>query len=561
MYHFNKRLLEHILANLNDTLAIQLYNGQSKDQPWDYHIFLVDSFEAFDEIRWNFPQTFYERNFRFLIVLTKFTPEYLPVLERIFSSCRRFHVINANIVLQHPSLGVYVFKYELFTAEKCHLVQPYLFFRFKDNLKEIPKIFPRKLFNFYGCPLRITARSNPPFVTFSGNKSNPVCKDNTWTSLSGMDGELIKLLARNLNFTINLLPFPRGDTFFVNYTGFGCFAELLHGRADIGIGGFSASNPKRLVLTVSDVYQISPVVFIIRGGRELDPISRLVSPFELDVWIYLTVFLIFGTIMIAFLRYTSLSVQTFVFGEEISCPMTNFFAVFLGYPMNRLPLRNFARFVLLVWLLSSLVLRNAYQGSLFDSFRMDRFSHIPKGYNELMAWDYKILVSKYIEDSETFPKSGTITVFGGHGARLRYLERKHGRYATIALRDNFMSYMENNYRNGSKLIMVEETVYLHSAAMFLPKHSMYAASINRYLRLFNDAGITRYLAKNNAKDKKIFKRHKNGYDVPLEAITCYRLLGVFEISGALLLLATVIFVLELLSVKWKKLEGFINIIS
>lgn len=40
--------------------------------------------------------------------------------------------------------------------------------------------------------------------------------------------------------------------------------------------------------------------------------------------------------------------------------------------LNHLPMRSFARTMLLIWLLSTLILRNAYQGKLFDYLRGDQ---------------------------------------------------------------------------------------------------------------------------------------------------------------------------------------------
>lgn len=45
---YHTTLLYHFLNNLNDTLAIQLLFAQPEYRPWDYNLFVVDSWAAFE---------------------------------------------------------------------------------------------------------------------------------------------------------------------------------------------------------------------------------------------------------------------------------------------------------------------------------------------------------------------------------------------------------------------------------------------------------------------------------------------------------------------------------
>lgn len=46
--NYYTNLLNLILNNLNDTLSIQLYFGDSQERPWDYNLFVVDSWTTFE---------------------------------------------------------------------------------------------------------------------------------------------------------------------------------------------------------------------------------------------------------------------------------------------------------------------------------------------------------------------------------------------------------------------------------------------------------------------------------------------------------------------------------
>lgn len=150
---------------------------------------------------------FYDRQFYFLIILTKLPKQYsYMVMSRIFSLCYELDVINANIIADYPSLGVCMFTYFLDNWYKCRTLRPRLYFRFSQGFENLKTVFPPKFTNFYGCPMKVAARIMPPMLAFRGNTSNPKSVGR-WENLSGFEGMLLKSIAASLNFTIQLLPF------------------------------------------------------------------------------------------------------------------------------------------------------------------------------------------------------------------------------------------------------------------------------------------------------------------------------------------------------------------
>lgn len=63
--------------------------------------------------------------------------------------------------------------------------------------------------------------------------------------------------------------------------------------------------------------------------------------------------------------------RDFIVGKSNNTPFFNMIYIYLGgaITLDRVPVRNFARTIFLIWLLFSLVIRNAYQGKLFDNLR------------------------------------------------------------------------------------------------------------------------------------------------------------------------------------------------
>ena len=45
---YHTALMQNFIQNLNDTLAIQLFFAHAESRPWDYNLFIVDSWSAFE---------------------------------------------------------------------------------------------------------------------------------------------------------------------------------------------------------------------------------------------------------------------------------------------------------------------------------------------------------------------------------------------------------------------------------------------------------------------------------------------------------------------------------
>jgi hypothetical protein len=61
--------------------------------------------------------------------------------------------------------------------------------------------FPKKLDNFYGCPLSVVTFKNPPFMFFEVDKNGAVTVD-------GIDGIVLRVLAQQLNFNVTMYAHP-----------------------------------------------------------------------------------------------------------------------------------------------------------------------------------------------------------------------------------------------------------------------------------------------------------------------------------------------------------------
>lgn len=95
-------------------------------------------------------------------------------------------------------------------------------------------------------------------------------------------------------------------------------------------------------------------------------IQRLLLPFQLTVWIIFICTLAFAFSVIYIILICCGDRQSFVFGRANHAPFLNTINISLGGSVMRPPTRNFARTLLAFWLFGTLILRNSYQGALFE---------------------------------------------------------------------------------------------------------------------------------------------------------------------------------------------------
>ncbi|XP_055842650.1 uncharacterized protein LOC129909601 [Episyrphus balteatus] len=554
----NAQFLDFLLQNLNESISVQFHLRGFSHQPLEYYVFIVDTVEAFRYIFRYFVDTPNERHYRFLIFLTKRTEMYAQNVYEFIFLCNFFDVIDVGVIIDSLDIGVSLFCYYPFTYyAPCRSNIANLIHSFTILPGTLKEIFPPKLGNFHGCPLKVSARIYHPYFSFVGNKSNPEPVGN-WDNISGIEGNLLKFLAMIMNFRIDLQPFPKERCYIHSNQSDGCLKQLKDRKVDIAVGGFVDSNDGRLNFSPTGPYHTSPLRFIVRGKQNLSSLGRLAMPFTKQVWIIVAVFFVFVIILTSALKLMQPKIHQFIFGEENYNPATNFLAVFLGYSVARTPRRNFARYTFSLLLSLTLVLRNAYQGSLYDAFCMNRFAKIPSGFEDLVKWNYTIVLPPEASEILNFPNKLLIkSKNDGYEPRLKILDKLQGKYATVAVQDGFINYVQRNIRSGSQLLIIKEVIYNYQFVMYLPKHSIYLSVFNKKLRELAAAGMlsrlrSKYTKINEFILANLMQQQKK------EPLQNKRLYALYSICGLLILISIVVFCLEIFSVQYTRWQRFFS---
>lgn len=117
-----------------------------------------------------------------------------------------------------------------------------------------------------------------------------------------------------------------------------------------------------------EFYRIYEIFFtlILTTGEPYTSFEKLLLPLDTETWILTILFFICGFIVIIIVKSRSEIVRNFVFGANVYNPMFNMMIAFFGQGQMTLPGRNFSRYILIIFILFSLIIRTGYQGLQFE---------------------------------------------------------------------------------------------------------------------------------------------------------------------------------------------------
>lgn len=148
------------------------------------------------------------------------------------------------------------------------------------------------------------------------------------------------------------------------------FPQVANKSVNLSIGALRMSTWEE-AFSNSLPYCYGAVIFAIPRGRPYTAVEMLFLPFDSSVWICITAATSAAIVAMGVLKLGPLHVRDFVVGRRNDGPFCNLVAIILGarMPTHHIANRNIARTILTVVLLATLVLRNAYQGTLFNFLR------------------------------------------------------------------------------------------------------------------------------------------------------------------------------------------------
>lgn len=328
----SEAFVQEILRNKQETIAIKLSKG-GKEFSWKNRL-NISSITIFDS-----PQNFKEmaksikwlsnskRRYKHLV--------HAPQLSRtdIINNIQDgFSIDNVNFIMNENDQSIELVSSFMFTRNKCHSNQLETINRFMKNTSRwvSRNFYPKKYQNLYGCILDVGIYAESRII------------------------QSLKTIAKSFNFEINLIPIRAGEE---------------TSNLDLIFKQMASVNRNHLISSVPHL--IDRVAFAIPPGELYTPLEKMFLMFEFEVWIAIAITLLIGLVIIQLINCFSPKIQSFVFGKKIQTPTLNMISIFLNGGQLKVPGRNFARFIFILFIAWSLIIRTCYQSILFNLFQSD----------------------------------------------------------------------------------------------------------------------------------------------------------------------------------------------
>lgn len=109
------------------------------------------------------------------------------------------------------------------------------------------------------------------------------------------------------------------------------------------------------------------IVLLIHDGVEYTAYEKFLLPFDVPTWILSGLFFGGAFLIILIVKFTrNKNIQNIVFGKRVTSPAFNVLVAFFGQSQSILPSHNFARYILMLFIIFCLIIRTGYQGVQFE---------------------------------------------------------------------------------------------------------------------------------------------------------------------------------------------------
>ncbi|XP_064539695.1 uncharacterized protein Ir7d [Drosophila montana] len=378
--------------------------------------------------------------------------------------------------------------------------------------RRLEQLYPGdKLANLHGCPLRVIVWQIQPYMQLHPDGR-----------ISGLDAEILQLLAVRLNFSLALVanepPELIGGASYMNGSMTGAFRMLRERRANLTLG-FTACLAARYKFLASTLpYGQVEYVLVLRRARPFSLYEIMLLPFDRSVWLLLFV--------LAAVR-----------------PLC-----------RRLPSQ-----LQLAWLLFLFLLRLSYESCVFVLVHNAPRRPLPDSLEQALQLDYGFIV-----DHATFRMTELLPVLKARTSILpgqpvdmfeQLLAQPPERRIAAISTPHFLAHYLSGRRDQQPLfVLASRKIMDNMACVHFPLGSYLTATVDRMLFYMRSSGINQHIAnrlttilarlRHGRATASISREHATRYKESMRFI--YAALNCLLIGESITL---VIFALELLSLR------------
>ncbi|CRK97646.1 CLUMA_CG011031, isoform A [Clunio marinus] len=324
-------------------------------------------------------------------------------------------------------------------------------------------------------------------------------------------------------------------------------------KANLTVGYFITSEGRDEHMKSSDTYYTSNLIWAIPPGEEYSSIEKLLMPFESTVWICFLIVLIVAFIVIKVLECCHQNIKNFVFGRNIKNVTLNVVNITLGGSLHKVPVRNFARTLFILFTFYCFIIQNVYRGGLFQFMRMTLRKPLISSTEELVNKDFLFYM---------YPTAYNVLKLDILKGRTRITDPKgldrlldkstdpsfKGAMLTSEAHlanKNIEASPDNKYFYSTK-----DPIMTQNIAIYMHKESCFSDQINLILKGIINGGLFNKWVKQYTDTDALM--HKASSPEGHRPINVDQLLGAFQLLGALLFISSAVFLIEIILRKMKK---------
>lgn len=128
------------------------------------------------------------------------------VLNNIFAYFWEKSIINVSLMMANRKMEIEVYTYFPFdSSSSCKIPLVKKINKFTGYWhKPISSVFPQKIMDLQSCPLGVAVWDTPPYLSYTKN-------DRGFYEIDYFEAKLLKVLAKKLNFTLDLKEPPNNE--------------------------------------------------------------------------------------------------------------------------------------------------------------------------------------------------------------------------------------------------------------------------------------------------------------------------------------------------------------
>lgn len=284
-----------------------------------------------------------------------------------------------------------------FTKHQCGEQQMVEVNRFskKTLTWKFSTFFSTEIRDFHGCKLSIgVLYPAQPASDVDFDVNDPT---NSSFKVWGYNVEIVEALKSHLNFDISFRSVKVEDI---------KTASVIY---DYVMLTYSLNSFLNKPYYTTSTFVLKEWLILVPPGDTYTGFEKLFLPFSFETWICFIIVTLIALIVICIVKLLPRPIQNFVFGRNVKTPILNLMIAFFGGGQMVLPGRNFARFLLTMYIIFSLIIRTAYQGILFELLQSEPRKKEVQSVEEMIEKNFTLYYKgggafEMIKEMDLFPR-------------------------------------------------------------------------------------------------------------------------------------------------------------